>query len=101
MLHRSCAGRHAGAAAVASDERDPDYPVEAPPSQLWDKERERGQFPLPFVSHLFRPEVTTGPLVPPEAKKIPGAFSFREPNRILKLDWSEFVQLNSSYSDYK
>ena len=70
--------------------------------------RERGQFPLPFVSnwfynekHLFRPEVTTGPLVPPEAKKIPSAFSFREPNRILKLDWSEFVQLNSSYSDYK
>ena len=44
MLHRSCAGRHAGGAAavaVASDERDPDYPVEAPSSQLWDKERER------------------------------------------------------------
>ena len=54
ILHRSCAGRHAGAgAAVASDERDPDYPVEVVLN--FGTRRERGQL-LPFVSNWFHNE---------------------------------------------
>ena len=54
ILHRSCAGRHAGAgAAVASDERDPDYPFEVVLN--FGTRRERGQL-LPFVSNWFHNE---------------------------------------------